>query len=155
MSCGEDHFEPISSKHNPNWPDPYPAQQEPALPVWGEAPPPRPRNWGGKRAGAGAPKGNLNGWRHGKNSRSHKELAFFLAQIPPAEQELTRIARRARKRNKQVQSGAAELMAEVCRRLGELILDPKSNQLESNQELQVMLNQMRDLFREFQKTQSS
>lgn len=135
-------LEPISSRTNPAWPDAAP-------------PAPRKRNWGGRRPGAGAPKGNLNGWRHGKNSRYHKQLAHFVSLIPEAEEAMIRIAQRRRKKDRQVQAGAAELLAEACRRLGELILDPQSNQLESNQDFAAQINQLRALFEEIRATQSS
>jgi hypothetical protein len=89
-------------------------------------------NWGGKRPGAGAPKGNLNAFRHGKNSRYHQQLAGFLAQVPAAQEAMVRLARRRRQREREVQSGAAELMAEICRRIGEAVLDPENNHLENN-----------------------
>lgn len=149
MSCGQEHFEPISSADNPAWPDPAPGSQ-PLVPS-----PKRSPNWGGRRPGAGAPKGNLNGWRHGKNSRYHKQLAYFVSQIPEAEEAMLRIARRRRKKDREVQAGAAELMAEACRRLGELILDPQSNQLESNQDFAAQLDQLRTLFEEISSAQSS
>jgi hypothetical protein len=150
-------LEPISSQTNPGWPDPAP-------------PAPRKGNWGGRRPGAGAPKGNLNGWRHGKNSRYHKQLAHFVSLIPEAEEAMIRIAQRRRKKDRQVQAGAAELLAEACRRLGELVLEytpspaerergqggeGQSNQLESNQVLAAQLNQLRALFEEIRATQSS
>ncbi len=139
MSHGSEDLEPISSQANPAWPDAAP----------------RKRNWGGRRPGAGAPKGNLNGWRHGKNSRYHKQLAHFVSLIPEAEEAMRRIARRRQRKDRQVQAGAAELLAEACRRLGELILDPQSNQLESNQALAAQLNALRALFEEIRTTQSS
>jgi hypothetical protein len=137
-------LQPISSTANPAWPDPAPP-----------APPPRKRsNWGGRRPGAGAPKGNLNGWRHGRNSRYHKRLAHFMALIPEAEEAMLKIAARRRKKDRQVQAAATALLAEACRRLGELILEPQSNQLESNQVLAAKLHQLRALFEEIRSTQS-
>ena len=149
MSCGQQHFEPISSAANPAWPDPAPGQVQEAKPRK------RSPNWGGRRPGAGAPKGNLNGWRHGRNSDYHKQLAYFVSLIPEAEEAMLRIARRRRKKDHRVQAGAAEFMAEACRRLGELILDPQPNHLESNQDFAAQLNQLRDLFQQISSTQSS
>ena len=37
---------------------------------------------GGRRAGAGAPKGNYNALKHGRNSRRLRELADILALVP-------------------------------------------------------------------------
>ncbi len=149
MSCGSEHFEPISSQNNPAWPDPAPGSQPP-IPARK-----RSRNWGGRRRGAGAPKGNLNGWRHGKNSSYHKQLAYFVSLIPEAEEAMLKIARRRRKKDREVQAGAAELMAEALRRLGELILDPQSNHLESNQNFAAQLSQLRAVFEQISSAQSS
>ena len=41
---------------------------------------PMPR--GGRRPGAGAPKGNYNAFKHGRNSRRMRELAAILALVP-------------------------------------------------------------------------
>ena len=38
---------------------------------------------GGRRPGAGAPKGNYNAFKHGRNSRRIRELAEILALVPP------------------------------------------------------------------------
>ena len=37
---------------------------------------------GGSRPGAGAPKGNYNAFKHGRNSRRLRELAAILALVP-------------------------------------------------------------------------
>ena len=37
---------------------------------------------GGRRPGAGAPKGNYNAFKHGRNSRRLQELAAILALVP-------------------------------------------------------------------------
>lgn len=149
MSCGRDHFEPISSQTNPAWPNPVPGSNPP-FPARKRSP-----NWGGRRPGAGAPKGNLNGWRHGQNSSYHKRLAHLVSLLPEAEEAMLRIARRRRRKERQVQAGAAELMAEACRRLGELVLNPQYNHLESNQDFAAQLNQLRTLFEQISSAQSS
>lgn len=37
---------------------------------------------GGKRPGAGAPRGNLNGFKHGRNSQQHQKLLQLIARDP-------------------------------------------------------------------------
>jgi hypothetical protein len=154
MSCGKpDHYEPISSKFNPNWPDPHQSGPVPGT----EFPAParkRSPNWGGRRPGAGAPKGNLNAFRHGKNSRYHRQLAELLAQIPEAHEAMVRLARRRQKRERQVQTGASELMAQILQRIGEAVLNPEDNHLENNREIARLIAQAQVLFRENSRQQS-
>jgi hypothetical protein len=47
---------------------------------------------GGKRPGAGAPKGNLNAYRHGKNSQQYQRLLQALADDPEALRILQQLA---------------------------------------------------------------
>ena len=47
---------------------------------------------------------------------------------------LIRLAKRARKRRLDKERGATELTTEILRRVGEIALDPQSNQDQSNQE---------------------
>jgi hypothetical protein len=42
------------------------------------------RGWGGRRPGAGAPKGNLNAMKHGRTSRRQAQLVEALMQVPEA-----------------------------------------------------------------------
>ena len=47
------------------------------------AAPRKPRNgWGGRRPGAGAPKGNLNGFKHGGRSRQLAQAVMIMAANP-------------------------------------------------------------------------
>ena len=59
----------------------------------------------------------------------------MLASIPETQEALSNIARRRRKREKQIEYGASALMAEILRRLGESFLNPKDNHLELDQDL--------------------
>jgi len=54
---------------------------------------------GGKRPGAGAPKGNLNALKHGLRSHQVRNLSLTLAQIPLFRSYLQRLARRRRQNN--------------------------------------------------------
>jgi hypothetical protein len=111
-------------------------------------------NWGGRRPGAGAPRGNLNALRHGRYSTQHKQLALLLAQIPEAQEALIKLALRRRKRQKKNEAVAAELMAEILRRLGELILSPQHNHLEYNQALLDSVRTLEALIRKIPQTKS-
>jgi hypothetical protein len=56
----------------------------------------RKGGWGGRRPGAGAPKGNLNGFKHGKRSRQLAEATMFLAANPTTRATLVALANRYR-----------------------------------------------------------
>src|SRR3972149_494117 len=53
--------------------------------------PPSPRQRGGRRPGAGAPKGNLNALKHGETSRQMQHLATALALVPGTRKALLRL----------------------------------------------------------------
>ena len=55
---------------------------------------PEPARRGGRRPGAGAPKGNLNALKHGRRSAQFAELGVLLASIPQAHDALLALARR-------------------------------------------------------------
>jgi hypothetical protein len=50
---------------------------------------------GGKRPGAGAPKGNLNALKHGERSKQFAGLGAIIASSPKARTLLLRYARRS------------------------------------------------------------
>lgn len=52
-------------------------------------------NWGGRRPGAGAPKGNLNGFKHGGRSRQLAHAAMVMAANPRLRDNLVALANRA------------------------------------------------------------
>jgi hypothetical protein len=52
------------------------------------------RGWGGRRAGAGAPKGNLNGFKHGRRSRQLAEVVMFVAANPTTRATMISLANR-------------------------------------------------------------
>ena len=49
---------------------------------------------GGKRPGAGAPKGNLNALKHGRHSAQLQQLAVTLALLPHVRDTFIKVARR-------------------------------------------------------------
>jgi hypothetical protein len=52
-------------------------------------------NWGGRRPGAGAPKGNLNGFKHGRRSRRLADAVQVLVANPTIRATLEALASRA------------------------------------------------------------
>lgn len=118
MSCGKDHYEPIS--FGP--PDPLPVI--------------RPKGkHGGRRPGAGAPRGNLNSLKHGRNSRYHQKLLATLITVPEVAEALVRLAERRRKQQRKTEAAAAEALADLFQRAGQIVLNPENNQLQDNQDL--------------------
>ena len=69
--------------------------------------PPAKRSWGGKRAGAGAPKGNLNGFKHGRRSRQLAEAVMFFAGNPTTRATLISLANRYRVKQEKTEDVAA------------------------------------------------
>ena len=49
---------------------------------------------GGKRPGAGAPKGNLNALKHGRHSAQLQQLAVTLALLPSVRDTFIKVDRR-------------------------------------------------------------
>lgn len=116
---------------------------------------PRHPNWGGRRKGAGAPKGNLNNYRDGRYSSYQRRITEIMADIPELHAAMIKIARRTRRRKQQAEVGASELMAEVFRRIGESLVSPSFNHLESNQDLIDAIHAVHEKFLEISAGQSS
>jgi hypothetical protein len=55
---------------------------------------PKHPNWGGRPPGAGAPKGNLNGFKHGRRSRQLAEVVMFVAANPTTRATMVALANR-------------------------------------------------------------
>ena len=89
------------------------------------APAPAPRakpSWGGKREGAGAPKGNLNALKHGANSQQLQQLAIALSLVPDARKSLpvlwralARLVRRQRRQQTRARTVAINLLTNLLR----------------------------------------
>jgi hypothetical protein len=86
----------------------------------------RPRKrkggWGGRRPGAGAPKGNLNALKHGRFSRYQKALIGALLQVPETREVMTALAKRQQAQRRLAEQGGAALMSELLRRTGQVAL---------------------------------
>ncbi len=136
MPCSSDHFIPIL--------DEICARPDP------DNPPPAPKHpgWGGRRPGAGAPKGNLNAFKHGRTSRRQAEILEAMAQVPGVQDALAAIAKRNRLRRKQAEEGFGVLMTRLLERTAALVLaqsapeglDQEYDQDQNNQEFLAFLN---------------
>ena len=78
--------------------------------------------WGGRRPGAGAPKGNLNALKHGRFSRYQQAFIEALMQVPKAAEIMIAISKRQRAQTRRAEQGAAALMSELVRKVGILAL---------------------------------
>src|SRR3990172_2621307 len=72
-------------------------------------PPPR----GGRRPGAGAPKGNLNAMKHGETSRQMQHLATALALVPGTRKALLRLMARQRRQQARARTVATTILASL------------------------------------------
>lgn len=65
-----------------------------------------PKGRGGRRPGAGAPRGNLNALKHGETSRQIEHLALALSLIPDTRRALVRLMKRQRRQQAQARTVA-------------------------------------------------
>ncbi len=68
---------------------------------------------GGKRPGAGAPKGNLNALKHGRRSAQFAMLGALLAADPSVRQALLGLAERHQLKRRRANEVAAELLVDL------------------------------------------
>jgi len=124
MPCSDQHFVPIL--------DEIRAREE-ACPEPRKASPAK-RNWGGRRRGAGAPKGNLNALKRGRYSSYQKAVIDAMMEIPELRDTLVALGKRKRAQQRRAEKGAAALMTELFRRTAEIALYPENNHLEDIQD---------------------
>jgi hypothetical protein len=97
-------------------------------------------NWGGRRPGAGAPKGNLNALKHGRTSRRKAQLLEAAIEIPEVRQTLIDFANHERRRRKKAEEGYGVLMTSLLERVAEIVLQAcpehgrRNDQGQNNQE---------------------
>jgi hypothetical protein len=106
--------------------------EEPTQPEVGanqrqSAPKKRHPNWGGRRRGAGAPRGNLNGFKHGRRSRQLAEAAAVLAANPITRRTLINIGNRAGQQQARAEEVAARFLINAMTR-GVKIENPQQAQ---------------------------
>jgi len=70
---------------------------------------------GGKRPGAGAPKGNLNALKHGRHSAQLQQLAVTLALLPHVRDTFIKVARRRRRQHRTAAKAGHQLLAQFLR----------------------------------------
>jgi hypothetical protein len=75
---------------------------------------------GGKRPGAGAPKGNLNALKHGRYSQQFAEIGAVLAGHPDIRDALLGAARRRDQKNTRAEEIAAGLMVRLYNNAAEV-----------------------------------
>ena len=80
------------------------------------------RGWGGRRPGAGAPKGNLNALKHGRYSRYQRAVIEALLQVPEIREIMIAISKRQRAQTRRAAQGGAAFMSELVRKIGILAL---------------------------------
>lgn len=71
---------------------------------------------GGRRPGAGAPKGNLNALKHGAYSRRFAHLGALVASSPAACEALLRLVERHQQRRRAADEVAAHILAQIIAR---------------------------------------
>jgi hypothetical protein len=75
----------------------------------------KPSRRGGRRPGAGAPKGNLNALKHGANSQQLRDLAIALSLVPDTRKALVRLVRRHRHQQGRARTVATKLLTNLLR----------------------------------------
>ncbi len=86
------------------------------VPTGSEENPSVPKKRGGRRPGAGAPKGNLNALKHGRRSAQFSELGALLVSIPQARDALLALARRHRLKQRRAEDVANLLLQRLVQR---------------------------------------
>lgn len=75
---------------------------------------------GGRRPGAGAPKGNFNALKHGRRSQQFAELGALLAASPAIREALLNMGRKQKLKEQKADQIAALLFAQMIARAQEL-----------------------------------
>jgi hypothetical protein len=70
---------------------------------------------GGKRPGAGAPRGNLNALKHGRHSTQLQQLAVTLALLPAVRDTFIKVARRQRRQRRAAAVAGHLLLTQLLR----------------------------------------
>jgi hypothetical protein len=127
MPCSETHFIPIldeiRARPDPDDPDTF-RKKHPG--------------WGGRRPGAGAPKGNTNALKHGRTSRRKAQLLEGALDIPEVRQTLIDFANRERRRRKKAEEGYGVMMTRLLEKVAAVVIE--NDQGQNNQEFLDFLN---------------
>ena len=76
----------------------------------------RHANWGGRRLGAGAPKGNMNALKHGRRSARMTKLGIMLAANPKTRDALLAIADKWDQKQMKATEVAADIFEQILER---------------------------------------
>jgi hypothetical protein len=87
---------------------------------------------GGRRPGAGAPRGNLNAYKHGRSSRTRDRLLEIVARDPEALALLIKMAKEEKKRHERRVEQAKGGMKSLFTRIEELLWDKIAQAYEIN-----------------------
>ena len=93
------------------------------------------RGRGGPRPGSGPPLCNLNALKHGRTSRQQQRLLQLIADSPEARDLLTAIARIQRRRRRQAERYADQLLRDLAARLRERALDDAAARYENDRRI--------------------
>ena len=88
------------------------------LPIANRKSPARRR--GGRRPGAGAPRGNMNALKHGKYSKQFSELGLLVAASPNVREVLLALADRYDLKRRKAETVAAEVLGRILGRAGDI-----------------------------------
>ena len=78
---------------------------------------PEPSRRGGKRPGAGAPKGNLNGLKHGRNSRRLVAIARGISHVPEVQNILLEMNRQQLRQRRRAERQAYKALLHLIGRM--------------------------------------
>ena len=74
---------------------------------------------GGKRPGAGAPRGNFNGLKHGRSSRQFRQLLDALVQVPEIRDLLLQYNRHQQRKKDRARRVARSLFTQLLHQVPE------------------------------------
>ncbi len=87
---------------------------------------------GGKRPGAGAPKGNLNAFKHGYTSKQYKRLIEIVAADPEARKLLIVLAKKRRQTQRRDKDDATRLLDYIATKMLDFAHDQAAAAYEHN-----------------------
>ena len=90
---------------------------------------------GGRRPGAGAPKGNLNALKHGRTSATYKRLVEIISQDAEGMRLLRDLADGQDERRRRLRRQAERLLFRVLERYEQLALERANEVYENNRKI--------------------
>src|SRR3990170_654512 len=108
-------------------------------------PDPRPTRRGGRRPGAGAPRGNLNALRHGLRSAQFAELGALLASIPETRGALLDLARRHKMKQRKAEEMAVLLLGRLIHRARQIASPEPGQRAEGRSNVERPVHERRSI----------